>query len=322
MISEGGTEYGHKVTIARSRNIYGPYLGNPSNPILTHINQNAQNNPIQGVGHADMVQAQDGSWWMVCLGFRPQSGQHHLLGRETFLAPVKWDTNAWPVVNGDGTIDLNMNVATLPQVPVKKNGIRTYFGHGKVGYEWTFMRNPNMENYTFSDDGTVKMKNLNVSIDSEKSSPSFLCRKQEHINFRATTKVSLNNGIINDEGGLTVFMTNGSHYDIFLKQNDAKGGQRVVLRYCLGSLRHIERELPISSTKILIRVEGTNDMYSFSYSNDGKNFIKLGEMNTRYLSTETAGSFTGIVLAMYATSESDNSKGTTTFDYFDYEPLN
>lgn len=50
MISEGGTEYGHKVTIARSRNIEGPYESNPANPILTHINKNAQDNPIQGVG--------------------------------------------------------------------------------------------------------------------------------------------------------------------------------------------------------------------------------------------------------------------------------
>ena len=36
LISEGGTEYGHKVTIARSRFIEGPYTGNPANPILTH----------------------------------------------------------------------------------------------------------------------------------------------------------------------------------------------------------------------------------------------------------------------------------------------
>ena len=87
MISEGGTEYGHKVTIARSRNIEGPYEGNPANPILTHINQNGQNNPIQGVGHADMVQAHDGSWWRVCLGFRTQNGPPHVLGRESCFVP-------------------------------------------------------------------------------------------------------------------------------------------------------------------------------------------------------------------------------------------
>lgn len=67
LISEGGTELGHKVTIARSRYIDGPYQGNPANPILTHANESGQSSPIQGTGHADLVEGTDGSWWMVCL---------------------------------------------------------------------------------------------------------------------------------------------------------------------------------------------------------------------------------------------------------------
>lgn len=113
LIAEGGTEYGHKVTIARSRDLYGPYDSNPANPILTHIDENMQASPIQGVGHADFVEAHDGSWWTLFLGFRPQTGQHHLLGREVFLAPIRWDTNAWPVINGNGSVSLEMNVSHL-----------------------------------------------------------------------------------------------------------------------------------------------------------------------------------------------------------------
>lgn len=71
LIAEGGTEYAHAVTIARSKNIFGPYESCPSNPILTHSKRSAQNSPIQGVGHADLIQAHDGSWWAVFLGFRP-----------------------------------------------------------------------------------------------------------------------------------------------------------------------------------------------------------------------------------------------------------
>ena len=55
LISEGGTELGHKVTIARSRYIDGPYQGNPANPILTHANESGQSSPIQGTGHADLA---------------------------------------------------------------------------------------------------------------------------------------------------------------------------------------------------------------------------------------------------------------------------
>lgn len=52
LISEGGTEYGHQLTIARSRSIYGPYEANPQNPILCHQRRITESSQIQGT---DMV---------------------------------------------------------------------------------------------------------------------------------------------------------------------------------------------------------------------------------------------------------------------------
>jgi beta-xylosidase len=46
MLAEGGTEYGHMVTMQRSRSVYGPYELCPNNPILTH--RNCSGHPIQG----------------------------------------------------------------------------------------------------------------------------------------------------------------------------------------------------------------------------------------------------------------------------------
>ena len=54
LISEGGTELAHKLTVARSRHIYGPYEANPANPIFTHCSLAAQESNIQGTGHGDM----------------------------------------------------------------------------------------------------------------------------------------------------------------------------------------------------------------------------------------------------------------------------
>ena len=45
--------------------------------------------------------------------------------------------------------------------------------------------------------------------------------------------------------------------------------------------------------------------------------MEIAKMNTRYLSTETAGGFTGIILGLYAVSAS--SKAQADFDYFDYQ---
>ena len=90
LISEGGTELAHHLTIARSKDIYGPYEANPNNPILTNCNMKGQGLNVQGTGHGDFVQAKDGSWWVVFLAYRHFGGSYHHMGRETFLAPVEW----------------------------------------------------------------------------------------------------------------------------------------------------------------------------------------------------------------------------------------
>ena len=319
LISEGGTEYGHKVTIGRSRNIYGPYLGNPANPILTHINQNAQNNPIQGTGHADLVQDTEGNWWLVCLAFR-HNNSHHLLGRETFLAPVRWDKNAWPVVNGDGTIALQMDVPTLPQQPFAKAPVRTTFESGKLGHEWVYVRNPRMENYAF-EGGKLRLKAIPVPLEyMGKESPTFVVRRQEHHDFTATTSLQLQKASAGDEAGLSVYAFETSFYNLSVKQL-ADGRQAVCLRYHLNNIDHVEKEavLPKGSREVQLRVAGDKDLYSFFYSTDGKNFTPLGKADTRYLSTETAGGFTGVMLGMFAVSASASSKACADFTYFDYE---
>ena len=308
LISEGGTEYGHKITIARSRNIYGPYESNPANPILTHINQNAQSNPIQGVGHADMVQAHDGSWWMVCLGFRPQSGSHHLLGRETFLAPVEWNQKGWPVVNGDGTISEQMNVATLPQKPVK-HSIDWDFNKSQLGSEWNFLRNPDSTRYSLTDrKGMLRLLPSKATLDGG-GSPTFVGRRQEHINFQATTRM-LTSG--NVKAGLTVWMSPQGHYDLYAKDGS------LWLDYRIGSLLHSQEICALCDTVTYLRVKGTPDKYQFYYSEDGQHYTEAGQMDTHFLSTETVGGFTGIYLGLFA--EGDGN-GKVWFDNFHYMPI-
>lgn len=314
LISEGGTEYAHRITIARSRNIYGPYSGNPANPILTHMNRNAQDNPIQGTGHADLVEAADGSWWMVCLAFRPQSGSHHLLGRETFLAPVRWDKGAWPVVNGDGTIALQMEVPVLPQSTPPAPSVRTRFDQPSLPAEWVYLQNPSPDNYLLTGKA-LRLKGTSASLDQSAVSPTFVARRQEHINFTAVTSLSLEDAMPGDEAGLSLFRETHSHYDFFLRQET--DGQSIVLRYRLGALLHTE-VIPAKKKKVQLRITGTPDMYRFEYSTDGKQFHQAGAMDTRYISTETTGGFTGTVIGLYATSATESSGCYGEFSWFDY----
>lgn len=312
LIAEGGTEMGHSATIARSRDIRGPYVSNPDNPILTHFRRIAQSNPIQGTGHADFVQAHDGSWWLVCLAFRTQANNQHLLGRETFLAPVEWTKDGWPVVNGNGTISLDMQVPTLEQFVVEDRPATLRFSRvEKLGPEWVFLRNPVEENYRLTPEG-LELKATEADLNSMES-PSFVARRQEDIDFTAQTLMTLENVQAGTEAGLAVYMDCTSHYEIYLRQEENEK-YVVALHYRLNALDHVVAEVPVDSGSVTLQVKGSDDMYTFACSTDGHTFQKVGELNARYLSTETAGGFTGITLGLYATGKT----GTAVFKDFTY----
>ena len=75
--------------------------------------------------------------------------------------------------------------------------------------------------------------------------------------------------------------------------------------------------LPVPSGKVKLQIIGKAEHYIFNYAVGDSQFVEIDRMNTKYLSTETVGGFTGMVIGMYATSPTD-SKNTATFEYFDY----
>ena len=95
--AEGGTGPGHRITVARSRTLFGVYEPCPYNPIMRQTDPEAA---IQRCGHGKPVMGPDGSWYMVYLCGRSLDGKYSVLGRETALDPVTWTADGWPVVNG------------------------------------------------------------------------------------------------------------------------------------------------------------------------------------------------------------------------------
>ncbi len=133
--AEGSSWKGHMQTIGRSRSPWGPFEPAPHNPIITH--RDRVGHPIQSLGHADFVEGADGAWWAVALGTRhaPLS-QHHNIGRETFLMPVEWTDDGWPVVGDGGTTNLLVEVDRPgPEQALKRDG------HADA-HEWSSLRRP------------------------------------------------------------------------------------------------------------------------------------------------------------------------------------
>ena len=94
-----------------------------------------------------------------------------------------------------------------------------------------------------------------------------------------------------------------------------------MLTYSLGVLKHLEKEVFVSGNNLYLRVVGGDDLYTYYYSTDGKLYHKMGKIDTRFLSSETAGGFTGVYLGMFAQSKVDNNNSYADFDWFEYKEL-
>lgn len=298
LISEGGTELAHGLTIARSKNIYGPYESNPANPIFTHCRMAAQGNQIQGTGHGDFVQAEDGSWWLVMLGYRNFGGSYHHLGRETFLAPVEWKEGEWPVVNGGNPIDTLMQVKTLPLQPVVAK-TPTLEGD-KPGPEWLYIQNPIKENYEYGN-GKVSL-HASKSTLTENNQPTFMGIRQESDKFTMSVTIDPRKLAEESEAGLTVYQINNGHSDIFIRPSDNGEQYDVVLRHTVKSLVKENVVATLANVPIALAILSDGNTYSFGYVKDGKTEV-CGNIETSLLSTEVVGGFTGVILGMYATGE-------------------
>ena len=315
--AEGGTEEAHSQTITRSKNIWGPYSDNPSNPILTHVNAAGQGNPIQGVGHADIVDAQDGSWWIVFHGYRTVAqGVHHILGRETCLAPVTWPKNGWPVVNGNGTVTVDMTCPTLPLKPFPEKPIRNDFDVNKLSLEWNYIHYPNAGNYSLSArKGYLRLKGSEQTIEDYKS-PTFIGRRIQDMYFTASTQLEFNLNKANEEAGI-ILLNNSSHFDLLIKQS--KGKRVLINRLMFGSVIHESPEVALKEGPVKLAITCERSVFIFSYAQGNEPFREIGRVDSKFLSSETIGGFTGVYVGLYATGNGIASTSNADYDWFEYK---
>ncbi|KJK46277.1 glycoside hydrolase [Lentzea aerocolonigenes] len=298
MIAEGGTERGHGVSIARGPAPDGPFEPCPANPILSH---RSTDEPVQNTGHADLVQGPDGAWWMVLLGVRPGGGTPgwHVLGRETFLAPVSW-VDGWPVVG------------ELRSGPVAAVSERDDFDGSELRPCWISVRDRSSRHCTTEErSGWLTLHARGSGVDDP--AVVFAGRRQQHLSCRARTLLDPAEG----SGGLAVRFDEEHHYEIEV----ASGEARVLAR--IGPLRTVVASRSIAAGPVVLGVQVDQarelrdarsgpDTISFGIEESDGTFTVLATLDGRYLSTEVAGGFTGRVIGVYAAT------GTVHFDWFDY----
>ncbi len=305
LISEGGTELAHHITIARSRDIYGPYEANPNNPILTHCNLKGQSSQVQGTGHGDLVQDTEGRWWLTFLAYRHYGGSYHHLGRETFIAPVEWSADGWPVVNGGE-----------PIVPQQRQAVsvRTDFSTAP-GPEWVYLQNPDSACYRLHD-GRLTLTGSSSDLKTNRR-PTFIGRRQEAPVFTFETKMSAGQLGSNAEAGVCAYQMHEGYASAGVSRRAGKSIVTLTLNLKNVNVPLATRELG-TATDVWLRLGSDEKNYVFSYSTDGRRYQPLGEVDCTLLSTETVGGFTGVVLGLYA-HNGGSGTAKADFDYAEYK---
>src|SRR6185436_7572478 len=127
LTAEGGTAFGHAVTMARSRNLLGPYELHPNTTIITA--RDRPDAPLQRAGHADLVETQDGDTYIVYLCGRPLKNRGRCtLGRETAIQKMVWGQDGWlRTLDGQGVPTLETPAPPLPAHPFPPAATREDF---------------------------------------------------------------------------------------------------------------------------------------------------------------------------------------------------
>ncbi len=350
LISEGGTEYYHAVTIARSRNILGPYEGYDGNPILTmrHLRHNY---PIVGTGHADMVETPSGEWYIVFLGYRIYGGYHKNMGRETFIAPMIWE-EGWPVVFPDTgkcewTYKAPKGVEPCPFVPELK---RDEFNAPDLALCWNSLGTPNNNIYRLADsrlylraaktpvrpfenERNFPKSNASMTeVDFYPHAMSFLGRRQSYISFSAAVKMEFSPKE-NETAGLVYIQNNRADLRIELAQENGNTVLRV-MKFWVDQHNEnykLRAGFPIDSgEECLKKVAWTGNTAFMRIATDGQRaFVMAGKseneyeilldnVDVSYVATETCGGFVGAYLGMFCSGNGVESDNEAAFDWFEY----
>lgn len=295
LIAEGGTDFEHSVSIARSQNLFGPYESCPNNPILTHRHLGREAK-IQNVGHADLIDTPDGQWYMVMLGTRPINGKAPL-GRETFIAKAIWE-NDWPVINpGEGRICEFQNI-NLPESTDTVDKVKNIKWKEPLDKRCLFFRFPEENMYQVNEDKTLGLRLLPQTISNSKS-PAYIGIRITSLYFSMETTLKFQ-AIGREEAGL-IYLYDENNYVKFVSAADNENNQMVKIVICEDKKETIlyTEPLKLNEYKISMCLDGLHLKCTLG------NKELIGNMDISNLTSEVTKGFVGCTMGIYASSGQD-----------------
>lgn len=307
-LAEGGTGQGHRITVARSRELMGNYEPCPYNPIMV---QRKRKETLQRCGHGKPVCTQNGEWYMVYLCGRQLEGKYSILGRETALDPITWTADEWPIVNnlnGPSALQIRPNLPKMTRVSdvtETPNGSLTdtvkMFANG-IPKDFVTPRAPEQDGMTCKD-GKLILKGSSHPLSSMEAR-NILVRRQSAFCFKAEAELKVPKLEDGQEAGLTCYYDENTWVCFFFSREDGT--------YFLQVKEHIDKVDMCHDREIVDNPEGESYILgvetkylqrSFYYGKVGEEVKTLDEpAYVYYLCDEgiSAGKrFTGAMVGIY-----------------------
>jgi xylan 1,4-beta-xylosidase len=321
--AEGGTGWGHAVTMARSRELLGPYELHPDTYVLT-----ARNRPeaeLQRAGHADLVETQQGDTYMVYLCGRPLRNRGRcVLGRETAIQRMVWGADDWLYTEDHDAFPQSETVAPeLPPHPFPPAPTREDFDGPALPIEFQWLRSPWPDELFSLTARPGYLRLFGRETTGSLFRQSLVARRQQAHCYSAATVVEFEPQHYQQQAGLICYY-NGSKFHYLYVSTDEVLGKHLRVMTCHPELPDLfTAPIPIAaSVPVHLRVEADCERLRFAFRVGGDEWQWLPEQfDASILSDEagppTAPNFTGAFVGMCC-QDLAGTGHPADFDYFEY----
>ena len=325
LTAEGGTGWGHAVTMARSRTLLGPYELHPDVYLLTA--RDRPEAPLQRAGHADLVETPAGETYMVYLCGRPIPNRGRCtLGRETAIQPMVWGGDDWlRTVDGEGIPAIEVPAPSgtaLTATPVPP--VREGFDTDTLPMDFQWLRTPDADR-VFSLTARKGFLRLfgRESIGSL-FTQSLVARRQQAHCFSATTMMEFEPDHFQQMAGLVCYY-NSAKFHYFYISRGARGRHLRVMSALPDQVMADAFTPPIaipSASAIELRAEVDYERLRFAWRARSADWQWLPQVfDASILSDEATApglpNFTGAFVGMACQDMSGAGKPAD-FDWFEY----
>ncbi len=293
-LAEGGTGVGHRVSVARSRELYGNYEPCPYNPIMRQKDDGAG---IWRCGHGKPVQTSAGEWYMVYLCGRKLMRDKKegpkicsMLGRETALDPIQWTPDGWPVVNSLKGPSVLQHMPKLPSYAPREN----------PAYQWVSPREPEKDGIVI-DGNRFRIKGSKAPLSSVHAR-NICLRRQTAFSFSAQVKMRIPKLSAGQEAGMACYYDENTWVCYFLGRDEK--GLFLQLKEHIGRETVEYKKEPIfANEEIVLKVQTRGLERRFFAETEGNCYESEVLPDVYYLCDEGIAMgkrFTGAMTGMYA----------------------